>query len=469
MKKWVQISFPNFIALSIIIILLLKVQLFRAAYLQMVKSNKILHQKKLIKSANYIPDTIDFTLNTSIIKLKRYSVADIMKNNFNRKKQKAERAKEEGFIHSPELNQKGDSLLLEPNKANNKDNNPKIESSVKMININNNNNKVYQATNDKNEINVYNINKNAYSIQLVKKNIIAVNQEHINKNRYRYSSNIYINDGMRSSSNNDDSISSSKNNVKKNTNKNINIGFFQEFLTSFSLNFFSEIGDKSFIAVFLLINQITWFTLFIVASITEISVNLFSVLIGYSLRAYEKIYFILIYITIFTTLLYGILLLKESILDSDSSYYKDEEEEEKMKILSRANYTSPACSLAKESKEEQKNLNSNKKLDGEFKEKKSENKVIFTILKISWFVILSELGDKSQIVTIILSTHHNPYAVFLGTAIAHVLGVLLSILLGSFVSSKLNTKIMSFIAGLCFISYGLYVSASYFLNKEIFF
>lgn len=252
MKKWVQISFPNFIALSIIIILLLKVQLFRAAYLQMVKSNKILHQKKLIKSANYIPDTIDFTLNTSIIKLKRYSVADIMKNNFNRKKQKAERAKEEGFIHSPELNQKGDSLLLEPNKANNKDNNPKIESSVKMININNNNNppdalsqnglssgitnvnKVYQATNDKNEINVYNINKNAYSIQLVKKNIIAVNQEHINKNRYRYSSNIYINDGMRSSSNNDDSISSSKNNVKKNTNKNINIGFFQEFLTSFS-------------------------------------------------------------------------------------------------------------------------------------------------------------------------------------------------------------------------------------------
>lgn len=229
----------------------------------------------------------------------------------------------------------------------------------------------------------------------------------------------------------------------KKTNQNyIKINFFDEFITSFGLNFFSEIGDKSFIAIFLLTNQVSWFTLFIVASTTEIIVNFISVVIGYSLRSYESIYFIFIYITIFTTFLFGFCLLKEAL--------ENEEEKEKENVNENIN---KELSLKKDDDKEKENFNF--------------SKFIFNIFKISWVVMLSELGDKSQVVTIMLSTHHNPIPVFLGTAIAHTLGVLISILLGNIVSSKISNKIMSFIASICFILYGMYVTICYFFMNKI--
>jgi len=224
-------------------------------------------------------------------------------------------------------------------------------------------------------------------------------------------------------------------------------GFFNEFVTSFSLNFFSEIGDKSFIAVFLFTNQASWITLFIVASFTEILVNLLSVVIGYNLRAYESLYFILIYITIFTTLLFGFLLLKEAICDEEES----KEENININNLITKN-SNNYCEKANINKDSEKIY--------------YMNSLLILILKIFWVVLLSELGDKSQIITIILSTHHNPVPVFVGTAVAHVLGVLLSILLGNIVTSKLSNRIMKFIAAACFIGYGLFVSVSYFLEKK---
>ena len=226
----------------------------------------------------------------------------------------------------------------------------------------------------------------------------------------------------------------------KNNNKNkIRGEFLNEFATSFGLNFFSEIGDKSFIAIFLLTNQVSWVTLFLVASITEIIVNFLSVVIGYSLSAYESIYSLLIFITIFTTILFGFQLLKEAI-------YMEDEENEEDKVVSNINV-----------------INSDEKI----KINNDLKNFILNILKIFWVVLFSELGDKSQIVTIILSTHHNPLAIFLGTAIAHVLGVLLSILLGNIVSSKVSNRIMNYIAASCFLGYGFYVCLSYFITSKI--
>ena len=244
-------------------------------------------------------------------------------------------------------------------------------------------------------------------------------------------------------------LNSTKNNSILNSliiqakNYTVKNGFFHEFATSFSLNFFSEIGDKSFIAVFLLTNQVSWVTLFLVASFTEIVVNFISVVIGYNLKAFESIYFILIYVTIFTTFLFGFLFLKEAIYI----------EEEKQNEISSGNIEENVI----------------EKIDSRVLTEKKNNlkTLICNIFKIFWVVLLSELGDRSQIVTIILSTHHDPVPVFLGTAIAHVLGVLLSILLGNVLSSKISNRIMNFIAGFCFLGYGIYVTLSYFINKNV--
>ncbi len=261
--------------------------------------------------------------------------------------------------------------------------------------------------------------------------------------------------------------------------QNLENGFYNEFTTSFSLNFFSEIGDKSFIAVFLFTNQASWITLFLVASITEIIFNLLSVVIGHNLRAYESIHILIIYITIFTTLLFGILLLKEAIYDSEN------EEKNLMKKNdlneNTLNHNNEIVDNEKDLDNEKidnlvdTSLNDNNKivdnekdLDKEKIDKSEEDSKNFFLLifKIFWVVLLSELGDKSQIVTIILSTHHNPIPVFLGTALAHVLGVLLSILLGNIVSSKLSNRILNLIAASCFIGYGLFISYTYFFNVK---
>jgi len=345
----------------------------------------------------------DFTLQKSMIKKKISTVGDLIHINFDKNKRNAVTANNKSISNTSAEKK----IVI-----------PVVDSLVNKINYSNNNN-------PNNNLNIiHEKNKNVlYDVESGKKNS--------EENKKEMDKQLEKNPGYFSAL------------FDKSKTLNIKSGFLNEFFTSFSLNFFSEIGDKSFIAVFLFTNQASWVTLFIVASVTEVLFNSISVVIGYNLRAYQLVYFMLIYITIFTTLLFGFLLMKEAI------YEEQEGEEEKQQ-------------------EQVENLNTDFEKSLHQKKGKLEDKKSFSLLifKIFWVVLLSELGDKSQIVTIILSTHHNPLPIFLGTAIAHVFGVLLSILLGSLVTSRISKKIMNYIAATCFISYGLFVSVSYFFDKK---
>lgn len=405
MKIWLLKSLNDFLFLAINTLLFFNSVRFSSAnnaktYPYTELKNNILGSDAHVenKISDKIPNqekNFDFALQKSTIKKPKSTVGDLIHINFEKNKKRAI-ARKHG--KSPSLEQK-----VAPIEKNNIKNLSGVEEKIKI----------------KTE-------KNDVELENNKKKETEKNQQGDKAKKQSFFSALF------------------------DSNKSLNVkgGFFNEFGTSFSLNFFSEIGDKSFIAVFLFTNQASWVTLFVVASVTEILFNLLSVAIGYNLRAYESIYFILIYITIFTTLLFGFLLLKEAIYDEDE---EEQQEIENANSAERQTENATDC---------EKGL-------GEKKNKTEEQKsFFFLIFKIFWVVLLSELGDKSQIVTIMLSTHHNPLPVFLGTAIAHVLGVLLSILLGSLVTSRISKKIMNYIAAACFIGYGLYVSISYFFDKK---
>ena len=87
------------------------------------------------------------------------------------------------------------------------------------------------------------------------------------------------------------------------------------------------------------------------------------------------------------------------------------------------------------------------------------------IIKIAGMIFLAELGDKSQITTIILSTDHNPIWIFLGTALAHIIGVGISIFLGYLIANKCSSTTLTLIGAIAFILFGIEMAVKYFATS----
>lgn len=70
-------------------------------------------------------------------------------------------------------------------------------------------------------------------------------------------------------------------------------------------------------------------------------------------------------------------------------------------------------------------------------------------------VFLAELGDKTQLATLMLSANgHSPLTVFLGAAIALVLVALISALLGDALGSVVPVRVIHICAGVAFVVIG---------------
>ncbi|WP_017654655.1 TMEM165/GDT1 family protein [Fortiea contorta] len=63
-------------------------------------------------------------------------------------------------------------------------------------------------------------------------------------------------------------------------------------------------------------------------------------------------------------------------------------------------------------------------------------------------IFLAEIGDKTQLSTLLMSAEsHAPWVVFIGSAAALITTSLLGVLLGSWISSKLSPKVVEKSAG----------------------
>jgi len=74
-------------------------------------------------------------------------------------------------------------------------------------------------------------------------------------------------------------------------------------------------------------------------------------------------------------------------------------------------------------------------------------------------VFIAELGDKTQLATLLYAadTRHSKWVVFIAASGALIVAAGLGVLGGSWVSSHLSPELLRWVAGIGFISVGLWV------------
>lgn len=81
-----------------------------------------------------------------------------------------------------------------------------------------------------------------------------------------------------------------------------------------------------------------------------------------------------------------------------------------------------------------------------------------TILMVFTSVFIAEIGDKTQLATMMFSADkdHSSLSVFIGSALALVLASGIGVLAGSYLSELINPKTLKILAGIGFIVIGIW-------------
>jgi putative Ca2+/H+ antiporter (TMEM165/GDT1 family) len=78
------------------------------------------------------------------------------------------------------------------------------------------------------------------------------------------------------------------------------------------------------------------------------------------------------------------------------------------------------------------------------------------LLTVFWTVLLAELGDKTQLATMLFACNKDTHvlSVFIGASLALIVTSALAVICGNFLSQHINPRMMSMIAGAGFIVIG---------------
>ncbi|WP_413677855.1 TMEM165/GDT1 family protein [Prochlorococcus sp. MIT 0916] len=109
----------------------------------------------------------------------------------------------------------------------------------------------------------------------------------------------------------------------------------------------------------------------------------------------------------------------------------------------------------------QTNSNSKQKIS------ESEDSVPFFSILITSFstIFLAELGDKTQLATLILSAQSGrPLIIFIGAALALITTSLLGVLIGQWIANKLPRQRFTIISGIIMLSLGIYLVTQSFID-----
>ena len=80
-------------------------------------------------------------------------------------------------------------------------------------------------------------------------------------------------------------------------------------------------------------------------------------------------------------------------------------------------------------------------------------------------IFLAELGDKTQLATLILSAQsHRPIIIFIGAALALISTSLLGVLIGRWIANNLPRQTFTIISGIIMLSLGIYLVTQGFID-----
>ncbi|WP_269605633.1 TMEM165/GDT1 family protein [Prochlorococcus marinus] len=96
----------------------------------------------------------------------------------------------------------------------------------------------------------------------------------------------------------------------------------------------------------------------------------------------------------------------------------------------------------------------------------ADNTPFLSILITSFSTIfLAELGDKTQLATLILSAQSGkPLIIFIGAALALISTSLLGVLIGRWIANNLPRKRFTIISGIIMLSLGIYLVTLSFID-----
>ncbi|EKX43505.1 hypothetical protein GUITHDRAFT_73088 [Guillardia theta CCMP2712] len=221
-------------------------------------------------------------------------------------------------------------------------------------------------------------------------------------------------------------------------------GYADAFISSLMMIIVSELGDKTFfIAAIMAMKHSRW----IVFSGAIAALALMTVLssaFGYLLpnilpRAYTH------YASIVLFIIFGARLLKEG-LEMESGKVSEELEELERKQMSRL----LVCDVALRFFPDAVDVDGNNQ---------SNDNVSFTngILWQSFILtFLAEWGDRSQIATIALAAHKDPWGVTIGGTLGHAICTGLAVLGGRMLASRISEKTVALSGGTLFLLFAIH-------------
>jgi putative Ca2+/H+ antiporter (TMEM165/GDT1 family) len=184
--------------------------------------------------------------------------------------------------------------------------------------------------------------------------------------------------------------------------------------------FVSGFGDKSFLITAIMATKYNKFLVFISASSALVVMAIFSVFMGVMIPNYIPMYFIDISAVIIFIIL-GISLILQGNFPTEQ---EEINEKQILKDEGRGNSFS---------------------LKGQ----------IMTFFQVFIMIFSSELGDKSQISTIYLSSNFDVMILFYAVSMAQIILTAIAVLGGKYMASKVSVETLNIMAGALFLIFGM--------------
>ena len=109
--------------------------------------------------------------------------------------------------------------------------------------------------------------------------------------------------------------------------------------------------------------------------------------------------------------------------------------------------------------------NSNSNSKKEFSDPSDSTPFISILITSFSTIFLAELGDKTQLATLILSAQSGrPLIIFIGAALALISTSLLGVLIGRWIANNLPRQSFTVVSGIIMLSLGLYLVTQGFID-----
>jgi len=233
--------------------------------------------------------------------------------------------------------------------------------------------------------------------------------------------------------------------------------FWSGFTSGFIVLLVSDFADNTFVALSIFALKHGSTKILIPACIITVLTQFISVLIGEILTLFLPRSWLFIISALFF-IAFGCIMLyegfsHEKVLDTDSSMSSENENEvfvppEKIAILS-SEQSAPLLITPGEPKEEKK------------KKKDKQKRHIW--IQMFFILCVGEMGDRSQLATIALTTTTNFWGIFAGGSLGLIFDVVLSVYIGDFMRNYISEYTASIIGGIMFIVMGVITGWTVFI------